>query len=227
MQNDLIEARLRRDTTLLAFLQEKKTQYADLEEDVAGPREQLARSLEQAQALSEQVLTADSDRNPDRKRGIRNQLSGLLKRLVVGIKALGTATNDLRLQALAGQPGALSKLTETSFAEEARRLLSLAPERSAALAKRRFLPEHYQQAQKLLQEFRAAATEGRLNDTAGATGRQGLERLIKENGRLVQRLTDLLAVYAPDAPDFWNAYKAAARVVKRGGQQGPDEATKQ
>lgn len=227
MQNDSVEARLRRDTILLAFLQEQKAHYADLEDDVAGPREQLGRGLEQAQALAEQALAADSDSNPDRKRGIRNQLTELLKRLVAGMKAVATATNDLRLQALAGQPSKLAKLTETTFAEEARRLLSLAPERSAALAKRRFTPEHYQQAQKLLQEFRAAATEGRLNDTAGTAGRQGLERLIKENGRLIERLTNLLAVYAPDAPDFWNAYKAAARVVKRGGQQGPDEATKQ
>ncbi|WBO82768.1 hypothetical protein [Hymenobacter yonginensis] len=227
MQNDLIEARLRRDTTLLAFLQEQKAQYADLEEDIASPRELLGRSLAQAQALSAQVLEADSDSSTSRKRGLRRQLTELLKRLAVSLKAAGTATGDLRLQALAGQPGQLTKLPEATFAEEARRLLSLVPERSAALAKRRFLPEHYQQAQKLLQELRAAATEGRLHDTAGAAGRQGLERLIKENARLVARLTDLLAVYAPDAPDFWNAYKAAARVVKRGGQDGPDDTTKQ
>lgn len=227
MQNDLIEARLRRDTTLLAFLQEQKAQYADLEEDIASPREQLSRGLEQAQTLSEQVVEADSDSNTGRKRGLRSQLTELLKRLAASMKAVGTATGDLRLQALAGQPGQLTKLTETTFTEEARRLLSLVPERSAALAKRRFLPEHYQRAQKLLQELRATATEGRLNDTAGAAGRQGLERLIKQNARLVARLTALLAVYAPDAPDFWNAYKAAARVVKRGGQEGLDEAPEQ
>ncbi|MBD2716339.1 hypothetical protein KBK19_14965 [Microvirga sp. STR05] len=222
MKNDLIEARLRRDTTLLAFLTEQKAQYADVEDDVAPLRTQLQQTLEQAQTFADEVLAADSDANTTHKRGSRSQLTALLKRLAVAVRAEATATNDTRLLALAGRPGQLAKLTETSFQEEARRLLSLAPERSAALSKRRFLPEHYQQAQKLLQEFRATTTEGRINDTAGAAGRSGLERLIKETSRLGARIAALLAVYQADEPEFWAAFQGAARVVRRGGQPGPD-----
>ncbi|GAA3925356.1 hypothetical protein [Hymenobacter algoricola] len=222
MKNDLIEARLRRDTDLLAFLTERRADYPDLEDDVAPLRSQLSQNLERAQTLAAEVLTADLDHNTERKRGTRNQLTALLRRLVVALRADATAKSDTRLLALAGQPGQLPRLTTSSYQEEARRLLSLAPERSAALAKRRFLPAHYTQAQALLQELRSAGTEGRLNDTTGSAGRQGLERLIKDDARLLDSITALLAVYEQDEPDFWHAYQAAARVVRRGGGPGPD-----
>ncbi|WP_400190325.1 hypothetical protein [Hymenobacter sp. B81] len=224
MKNDLIEARLRRDHALSAFLTEQKSRYGDAETDVAPLRQQLSQALTEAQNIAQDVLTADNDGNSPRKRGTRNQLTQLLRRLVVALQAEAAAAGDQRLRALAGRPGQLGRLNESTFIEEARRLLSLAPERSTALAKRRFAPEHYQQAQSLLSELRRSANEGRLNDVAGSTGRQALERLIKQNARTIEQVRTFLRTYEQDEPALWQEFQAAARVVKRGGPDGPSPA---
>ncbi|MCC3159470.1 hypothetical protein LJ737_19670 [Hymenobacter sp. 15J16-1T3B] len=220
MKNDLIEARLRRDEALNAFLLADKAVYADIETDVAPLRQQLSEALTQAQDMAQAVLAADNDGNAERKKGQRNQLTQLLRRLVVGLQAVATSTRDARLLALAGQVSRLHKLSESSFVEEARRLLSLAPERSEALTKRRFTPEHYREAMTLTSELRRNINEGRLNDAEGSTGRQGLERLIKQNARTIEQLRTYFRVYEQDEPDLWAHFETAARVVKRGGAAG-------
>ncbi|RAK63476.1 hypothetical protein [Hymenobacter edaphi] len=220
MKNDLIEARLRRDEALNTFLSADKSAYADIEADVAPLRQQLTGALTQAQATAQDVLTADNDGNSGRKKGQRNQLTQLLRRLIVGLQAVATSTNDARLLALSGQVSRLSRLPETAFIDEARRLLSLAPERSEALTKRRFTPEHYREATALTAELRRSINDGRLNDAEGSTGRQSLERLIKQNARAIEQLRTYFRVYELDEPDLWARFEAAARVVNRGGNPG-------
>jgi hypothetical protein len=217
MKNDLIETRLRRDETLLAFLNEEKANYSDIETDVKPLRQQLGAALTQAQQMAQDVLAADNDGNADRKKGQRNQLTQLLRRLIVGLQAVALSTTDARLLALSGQVSRLNKLGETSFVDEARRLLSLAPERSEALGKRRFTPEHYREAVALNAELRRNISEGRLNDTEGSTGRQGLERLIKQNSRTIEQLRAYFRPYELDEPELWQKFQAAAKPVKRGG----------
>jgi hypothetical protein len=217
MKNDLIESRLRRDEALLAFLSADKASYSDIEADVAPLRQQLSSALTQAQDLAQTVLTADNDGSTDRKKGQRNQLTQLLRRLIVGLQAVATSTSDARLLALAGQVSRLPKLGETSFVDEARRLLSLAPERSEALGKRRFTPEHYRSAVALNNELRRSISDGRLNDAEGSSGRQGLERLIKQNARTIEQLRTYFRIYEQDEPELWTRFAAAARVVRRGG----------
>lgn len=221
MKNDLIETRLRRDEALLAFLNAEKANYSDIEADVAPLRQQLSTALTKAQNTAQTVLTADNDGNSDRKKGQRNQLTQLLRRLIVGLQSIAVSTNDARLLALAGQVSRLPKLGETSFVDEARRLLSLAPERSEALAKRRFTPEHYREAVALNADLRRNISEGRLNDADGSTGRAGLERLIKQNARTIEQLRTHFRIYELDEPELWQRFEAAAKPVKRGGG-GPD-----
>lgn len=219
MKNDLIEARLRRDEALNAFLTAEKAAYADIEADVAPLRQQLSGGLAQAQELSQTVLTADHEGSADRKKGLRNQLTLLLRRLIVGLQAVATSANDARLLALSGQVSRLTRLPETAFVDEARRLLSLAPERSAALIPRRFTNEHYRQAVALNNELRRSISEGRLSDGEGSTGRQGLERLIKQNARIIEQLRTYFRVYEQDEPALWARFQAA-KVVRRGGNGG-------
>lgn len=220
MKNDLIEARLRRDEALLAFLNAEKAAYADIETDVAPLRQQLSSALTKAQDIAQDVLTADNDGSADRKKGQRNQLTQLLRRLVVGLQSIATSANDARLLALSGQVTRLPRLPETGFVDEARRLLSLAPERSEALEKRRFTPEHYRQAVALNADLRRAISEGRLNDTEGSTGRQSLERLIKQNSRAIEQLRTYFRIYELDEPALWQQFVAAAKPTKRGGAGG-------
>lgn len=223
MKNDLIEARLRRDEALLAFLTAETAAYADIEADVKPLRQQLSTALTEAQATAQTVLMADNDGNAERKKGQRNQLTTLLRRLIVALQAVAATNRDARLLALAGQASRLPKLGETSFLEEARRLLSLAPERSEALSKRRFTPEHYREATTLTADLRRHINEGRLNDTAGSSGREGLERLIKQNARTIEQLRTYFRPYQFDEPTLWSSFEAAAKVVRRAG--GPDAST--
>ena len=217
MKNDLIETRLRRDEALLAFLNAEKPSYADIEADVAPLRQQLSTALVKAQTTAQTVLTADNDGNSERKKGQRHQLTQLLRRLVVGLQSIAVSTNDARLLALAGQVSRLPKLGETAFVDEARRLLSLAPERSEALVKRRFTPEHYREAAALNTELRRTFSEGRLSDADGSAGRAGLERLIKQNARTIEQLRTHFRIFELDEPELWQRFEAAAKPVKRGG----------
>ncbi|RAK67033.1 hypothetical protein [Hymenobacter edaphi] len=219
MKNDLIEARLRRDATAAAFLAQAKAEYADIEDDVAPLRAQLAAGLERAAALAQQVLSADADGNAKRKKGVRNQLTALLRRLVLAARAEALSRKDAPLRAALGSPGELPNLNESTFREEATRLLALVPGRELGLAKRRFAAGHYQEARRLLAEFDAATAEGRLNDASGSTGRQALERLIKESARLLEELKVYFDLYRADDPDLWGRFQAAAKVVRRGGSE--------
>lgn len=222
MKNDLIESRLRRDTTAAAFLAQARADYADIEADVAPLRLQLVANLERATTLAQQVLTADSDGNSNRKKGVRNQLTQLLRRLGAAVSAEALSSKDAALRAAVGTPSMLPNLNESTFAEEATRLLSLVPGREQALAKRRFTAAHAQEARQLLQDFTTATTEGRLSDTSGSTGRQALERLIKESARLLEELKVYFDLYKADEPDLWQRFQAAIKVVKRGGGGGKD-----
>ncbi|RTQ50279.1 hypothetical protein EJV47_11675 [Hymenobacter gummosus] len=223
MKNDLIEARLRRDTAAAAFLAQAKADYADIEDDVAPLRSQLTANLERAGTLVQQVLSADNDGNPDRKKGVRSQLTALLRRLILAARAEAMSSKDAALRAALGNLGELSNLNESTFREEATRLLGLVPGREQALTKRRFSADHAREAQQLLQDFTAATTAGRLNDTSGSTGRQALERLIKESARLLEEMKVYFDLYKADDPDLWQRFQAATKVVKRGGGGGKEE----
>ncbi|GAA4384151.1 hypothetical protein [Hymenobacter koreensis] len=206
MKNELVEARLRRDADLVSFLNTEVEQYADIEDDVAPLRQLLSSSLSQASSLATQALTQPEE--AERGKGLRNQLTQLLRRLTAGLHAVAASTKDNRLLALAGNVNQLPKLTETRFAEEARRLLSLAPERSGPLSKRRFLPTHYQQAQALLGELRRASSN------ENPTDRQSLERLLKQNERTIEQLRTYFRIFEQDEPSVWLGFQAAAKVKK-------------
>ncbi|KAA9338419.1 hypothetical protein F0P96_06175 [Hymenobacter busanensis] len=220
MKNELIESRLRRDTAAAAFLAQTPAAYADIEDDVAPLRTQLAANVQRGADLAQQVLTADTDGNPARKKGTRNQLTVLLRRLILAIRAEALRSTDAKLRAAAGRLGELRNLNESSFGEEAQRLLDLVPGRETALAKRRFTAAHYQEARTLLAAFGSATTEGRLSDVSGSTGRQALERLIKDSARLLKELETYFALYQEDDPDLWNRFRQAIKVVRRGGSEG-------
>ncbi len=156
MKNELIEARLRRDKSLLGFLDkaENRTRYADIEDDVAPRRTLLQTHLTTADALAQQVLGADEDNMPARKRGFRNQLTALLLRATRALRAHARSTSDTDLT---GRPSDLTKLGETSFGEEARRLLDLA--KPYDLTRRRYTAAHAAQAEDLLPKFTQGITD--------------------------------------------------------------------
>jgi hypothetical protein len=221
MQNSVIEARLRRDTTLSAFLATAKARYDDIEVDVAPLRTALVANLQQSQQLAQQVLGADQDQNPERKRGLRGQLTALLLRLGRGLTAHAKSTQNTELAArVPRRLSDLTRLNETNYTEQARLLLDLGQPHAAALVKRRYTTAHNTEAEALLTGFQSQRTEGRLADTSGSTGRQSLERLIKANARLKADLGDYFAPYQQDEPTLWNEFRAAAKVVRRGGGSG-------
>lgn len=224
MKNDLIESRLRRDTTAAAFLDQAKADYADIEADVAPLRAQLADNLTQAAALAQQVLSADEDDSSKRKKGVRNQLTALLRRLSAAATAVAVSRKDATLRAALGTPSRLPNLNESTFAEEATRLLALVQGREADFAQRRFTAAHAKDARELLAAFTTTATAGRLSDTSGSSGRRALERLIKDTARLLEEMKVYFALYKADDPDLWNRWQVATKVVKRGGGGGKDEA---
>ena len=117
------------------------------------------------------MLSADQDQNPERKRGLRGQLTPLLH-LTRALTNHATSTNNPDLAARV--PRRLSDLTrlhESGFSEQTRLLLDLGPPYAAALAKRRYSAAHNTAAEALLADFQRQRTEGRLTDTSSSTGR--------------------------------------------------------
>ena len=230
MENELIAARLRRDTTTDAFLVRAAPRYAEIEDDVAPLRAALKGNVGKADQLKSQVLDADSDNNSARKKGLRNQLTTLLLRRIKALRAHARGVKpdpDLALLgSLPTTPASIRRATEGEFPVEARRLLALgAGVAPADLTKRRYAPEHHAQAQQLLDQLTATTVEGADNDDLGATGRQSLERLIKANARLIATLQEFFAPYNdPDDEDALALYKEwrqAIAVNFRGGHDGP------
>ncbi|OON68618.1 hypothetical protein [Hymenobacter sp. CRA2] len=208
MKNTLIQARLRRDEAVSAFLAAETAHYTDIEADVAPLRQQLSAALAQAQELAAQG-EASASPTTARPVGVRRQLTLLLQRFSVAMRALATSAKDPRLAALAGRANGLRKLSDQALVEEARRLLSLAPERAAALAQRRFTKEHYQQAQSLLSELRRNLAASGENSPANS-----LERLLKQNARAVASLRTFFRIYEQDEPELWQRFRAAARTER-------------
>ena len=123
------------------------------------------------------------------------------------------------------RPSDLARLNETTYAEQARLLLDLGQHLAKELVKRRYTAAHHSEAESLLTDFQSQRTEGRLSDTSGSTGRQALERPIKANGRLQADLEDFFVLYQQDEPTLWQEFKAASKVVRRGGGSGHGKAS--
>ena len=140
MKNDLLEARNRRDNSLLGLLTDKKSRYTDIEADVAPLRLRLGDNQTKVNGMIQQVIGADATDTSGRTRGLRGQLTDILLRLVRGLRAEGLSTNNADL--IARTPTRPSELRRhlggTSFAEEARRLLDLGAPLADALVKRRY-----------------------------------------------------------------------------------------
>lgn len=232
MENELIESRLRRDNTVAAFLAKdtNKARYADIEDDVTPLRTKLGANLTKANGLIDQVITADNDNATPRKKGFRNQLTILVLRRIKALRAHAKGRKpepdtDL-LSRLPSRPAEIKRLTESSFREEAQRLLNLGADIDPKdLTKRRYTPQHHQDALKYLGKLTTTTQEGISNDDTGATGRATLERLIKANVRLLAELEEFFAPYNdPDDEDALALYKEwrqALKVDKRGGHDGP------
>lgn len=232
MENELIESRLRRDNTAATFLikDANKARYADIEDDVAPLRTTLGTNLTKANGLIDQVITADNDNITPRKKGFRNQLTTLVLRRIKALRAhakgLKPAPDTDLLSRLPRRPADIKRLTESSFPDEAKRLLALGSDIApAALTKRRYTPAHHSQATGLLQKLTATNQEGTDNDDTGATSRQALERLIKANARLIAELEEFFAPYKdPDdeeALQLYTEWRQAIKVDQRGGLDGP------
>ncbi len=230
MKNELIEARLRRDSATADYLTRAQARYAEIEADVAPHRTELAANLVKADALKDQVLGADEDNNSPRKRGLRSQLTALLQRRVKALRAHAKGVKpepDLDLLGtLPTRPSELTRLSEPEFPVEARRLLALgAAVKAEDLTKRRYSPEHHAKAQQLLTQLTDTTAEGATNDDLGATGRQALERLIKADARLIAALQEFFAPYNDPEDEaalaLYTEWRQAIAVNFRGGHDGP------
>lgn len=227
MNNDLLEARNRRDNSLLGFLTTKRARYTDIETDVVPLRLRLSDNQTKINRVIQQVIGADATDTSGRTRGLRGQLTDILLRLVRALRAEGLSTNNADL--LAKTPTRPSELRRhlggTTFAEEARRLLDLGAPLADALAKRRYPQALNAQAEDLLKQYNDSLVNGRETDNTGSTGRQLLERLIKDNERIKKALETYFALYQDDADeaDVYDLFRAAAKVVRRGGKEGARE----
>ena len=222
MKNELLESRNRRDNSMLAFLTTKMARYADVETDVAPLRLRLSDNQTKANGMIKQVMAADATDSAGRTRGIRGQITDLLLRLVRGLQAVASSTNDTDLQAkIPTRPSELRRhLGGTTFAEEARRLLDLGQPLAAALASRRYSAAQNTEAEKLLKQYTDSLVNGRETDNEGSTGRQALERIIKDNERTRKALDVFFGLYQDDEPEVVDLFNAAAKVVRRGGSEG-------
>ena len=230
MKNELIESRLRRDDTTNQFLTRAKPRYADIEDDVAPLRAQLAQGLADAAPLTQEVLSADEDNNAARKRGERSQLTTLLLRQNRALRAHAKGrkpTPDTELLGrLPKRPSELREIGDSTFLEEAKRLLDLGATVAATdLAKRRFTAQHRTDANKLLLGLTTTRQTGTTSDIAGATGRRALERIIKASARTIAELEEFFAPYNDpddkDARKLYDEWRTATKVIRRGGHDGP------
>ena len=222
MDNNRLNALLKRDTDTVAGLLADQPHYLPLEDDIAPLRTEHAANLAAARALEGSVLDEDQNDSTEQKKTARQQLKALGSRLGAALQAYAASAANTD-EDLPGRVNIndtdLIRADDASFAGLLGKLLTEGKARPQELAKREFTADDLAQTDTLLQRFTRKRTGQRLSTVTGSTDRNRLMALLRRNSDLIRKLRQQLRPYknSPAKHEVWLRFQGYTRVIELGG----------
>ncbi|MDQ2793634.1 MAG: hypothetical protein M3Y12_06450 [Bacteroidota bacterium] len=222
MDNNKLDAQLRRDTATANGLQADKDQYKPLEADIAPLREEHAANLAQARQLEDAVMGETSTTVTQQKASAKKRLKALAPRLAAALQgyAASKANTD---EDLAGRVrysrSGLTEANDASFATMVTALLNEAQPLAAPLAKREFTADDLAETTRQLARFEQKQASQRTTVVAGATARKTLIALLRRNANLIKEMRVQLKAYesSPTKHEVWQRFQGYTKLIVLGG----------
>jgi hypothetical protein len=229
MNNNKLDAQLRRDTATAAGLLADKKQYEPLEADIAPLRDEHAANLAQARTLEAAVMGNDSETVTEQKASAKKRLKPLVFRLAAALQAhAASATNkdeDLAGRVRYGR-SAIAKADDASFATTVAALLKEAQPLAAQLEKREFTADDLAETTRLLARFEQKHAGQRTAVVEGSTERKTLIALLRRNSNLLKQIRVQLKPYqsSPTKHAVWERFQGYTKLIVLGGSGGKGDA---
>ena len=225
MDNNRINALLKRDTDSSVGLVKDQESYLPLEDEIGPLRAAHAANLAQARLLEADVMAENQDDATAQKQGARQQLRALGMRLAAGLQgyAASAANPD---EDLAGRVNFnvtdFNRADDASFATIIGALLKEAAPLAAPLAKREFTAADLATMNTQLVRFNKKLARQRASIVDGSTDRKTLIGLLAQNTSLLKKIRVQLRAYqsSPTKHDVWLRFQGYTKVIVLG-QGGP------
>jgi hypothetical protein len=229
MDNNKLDAQLRRDTATAAGLLADKAHYAALEDDLGPLRTEHAANLAKARDLEAAVMGDDSGTATEQKASAKKLLKPLATRLAAALQAYAASKSNTD-EDLAGRVrysrSDLAAANDASLASMVGALLKEAQPLAAQLAKREFTADDLAETTRLLARFEQKQAKQRTAVVAGSTDRKTLIALLARNHNLIKEMRQQLKPYenSPTKHAVWLRFQGYTRLIVLGGGGPPDEA---
>ncbi|WP_210516644.1 hypothetical protein [Hymenobacter terricola] len=221
MDNNKLDAQLRRDTATTTGLLADQDHYKPLEDDIAPLREEHAANLAQARLLEDAVMGDDSGTVTQQKAGAKALLKPLAYRLAAALQ--GHAASKTNQDGdLAGRVrysrSTISEAGDASFATIVGALLKEAQPLATQLAKREFMAGDLLETTRLLARFEKKTDSQRLTVVAGSTDRKTLIALLRRNANLIKEMRVQLKAYenSPTKHNVWLRFQGYTKLILLG-----------
>ena len=222
MDNNKLDAQLRRDTATANGLQADKAHYAALEDDLAPLRAEHADNLAKARTLEDAVMGDDTGTVVEQKTSAKALLKPLAYRLAAALQGYAASKTN-QDEDLAGRVrysrSQLSEAGDASLATMVGALLKEAQPLAAQLAKREFTAEDLAETTRLLARFELKHTSKRLTEVEGSTERKQLIALLRRNANLIKEMRTQLKGYenSPTKHEVWLRFQGYTKLIILGG----------
>ncbi|WP_460609991.1 hypothetical protein [Hymenobacter terrigena] len=222
MDNNKLDAQLRRDTATANGLQADRHHYEALEDDIAHLRDEHAANLAKARLLEDAVMGETSGTVTQQKATAKTLLKALAPRLAAALQgyAASKANTD---EDLAGRVrysrSDLAAAGDASFATMVGALLKEAQPLAAQLEKREFTAADLDNTVKQLARFEQKQAGQRLAVVEGSTDRKTLITLLRRNANLIKEMRVQLKAYesSPTKHDVWLRFQGYTKLIVLGG----------
>ncbi|MFD2718212.1 hypothetical protein ACFST9_05770 [Hymenobacter monticola] len=228
MDNNKLDAQLRRDTATANGLQADKALYAALEDDLAPLRDEHAANLAKARQLEEAVMGDDAGTVTEQKTSAKALLKPLAYRLAAALQGYAASKSNTD-EDLAGRVrysrSQLSEAGDASLATMVGALLKEAQPLAAPLAKREFTAADLAETTRLLARFEQKHASRRLSEVEGSTERKTLIALLRRNANLIKEMRTQLKAYenSPTKHEVWLRFQGYTKLIVLGGGGGKDD----
>jgi hypothetical protein len=222
MDNNKLDAQLRRDTATAAGLLADKKGYEPLEDDIAPLRTEHAANLAKARELEAAVMGETSTDTTTQKASARARLKVLVPRLAAALQAYA-ASKANQDEDLAGRVRynrtSLNEANDASFVTIIGALLKEAAPLARELAKREFTADDLAETTHLLGRFEQKQAGQRLAVVDGGTDRKTLIALLRRNANLIKEIRVQLKPYQSSATkhEVWERFQGYTRLIVLGG----------
>jgi len=222
MDNNKLDAQLRRDTATATGLLADKKGYEALEDDIAPLRDEHAANLAKARELEDTVMGETSTDTNAQKATAKARLKVLVPRLAAALQAFAASRTN-KDEDLAGRVRynrtSLNEANDASFITIIGALLNEAQPLTKELAKREFTADDLAETTRLLGRFEQKQASQRTTVVAGATDRKTLIALLRRNANLIKEIRVQLKPYqsSPTKHAVWQRFQGYTKLIILGG----------